>query len=405
MGKFNLKERGFMSGILEGVKVLDFGRYIAGPFCGALLADYGAEVIRIERVGGSEDRYVTPVTEDGQGAMFLQLNRNKMGLTLNPTKDKGREIVRRLVENSDIVIANLPEQTLKSMGLDYDDLKLINPGIILTSNTAFGTTGPYAERVGFDGVAQAMSGAMDMTGQPDQPTKAYAPYVDFCSASLAAFGTLLAYLEKQKTGKGQRVQTSLLQTALTTTNSLLIEQEILNVNRVASMNRAQTSGPSDTFKTKDGWILVQTVGGPLFERWVKLMGEENWLNDERFNDDLSRGENGELISARMSDWCAERTSQEAIQALESSRIPVGEVLKAKETLNEEHILKKGSFIKMKYPTMDKEYSVVGPAIELSENPGQIKTRSPELGEHNVEILSGLGYTQEDIEQFKIDRII
>ncbi len=405
MGKFNLKETGFMSGILEGVKVLDFGRYIAGPFCGALLADYGAEVIRIERVSGSEDRYVTPVTEDGQGAMFLQLNRNKLGLTLNPTKDKGREIVRRLVENSDIVIANLPEQTLKSMGLDYDDLKLINPGIILTSNTAFGTTGPYAERVGFDGVAQAMSGAMDMTGQPDQPTKAYAPYVDFCSASLAAFGTLLAYLEKQKTGKGQRVQTSLLQTALTTTNSLLIEQEILNVNRVASMNRAQTSGPSDTFKTKDGWILVQTVGGPLFERWVKLMGEENWLNDERFNDDLSRGENGELISARMSDWCAERTSQEAIQALESSRIPVGEVLKAKETLNEEHILKKGSFIKMKYPTMDKEYSVVGPAIELSENPGQIKTRSPELGEHNVEILSGLGYTQEDIEQFKIDRII
>ncbi len=405
MGKFNLKETGFMSGILEGVKVLDFGRYIAGPFCGALLADYGAEVIRIERVSGSEDRYVTPVTEDGQGAMFLQLNRNKMGLTLNPTKDKGREIVRRLVENSDIVIANLPEQTLKSMGLDYDDLKLINPGIILTSNTAFGTTGPYAERVGFDGVAQAMSGAMDMTGQPDQPTKAYAPYVDFCSASLAAFGTLLAYLEKQKTGKGQRVQTSLLQTALTTTNSLLIEQEILNVNRVASMNRAQTSGPSDTFKTKDGWILVQTVGGPLFERWVKLMGEENWLTDERFKDDLSRGENGELISARMSDWCAERTSKEAIQALESSRIPVGEVLKAKETLNEEHILKKGSFIKMKYPTMDKEYSVVGPAIELSENPGQIKTRSPELGEHNIEILSGLGYTQEDIEQFKIDRII
>ena len=405
MGKFNLKEISCMSGILDGVKVLDFGRYIAGPFCGALLADYGAEVIRIERVNGSEDRYVTPVTEDGQGAMFLQLNRNKMGLTLNPTKEKGREIVRRLVKNSDIVIANLPEQTLKSMGLDYKDLKSINPGIILTSNTAFGTTGPYAERVGFDGVAQAMSGAMDMTGNPDQPTKAYAPYVDFCSASLAAFGTLLAYIEKQKTGKGQRVQTSLLQTALTTTNSLLIEQEILNVNRVASMNRAQTSGPSDTFKTKDGWILVQTVGGPLFERWAKLMGEDNWLNDERFNNDLSRGENGELISARMSDWCSERTSQEAIKDLENSRIPVGEILKAEETLNEEHILKKGSFIKMNYPTMNEEYSVVGPAIELSENPGQIKTRSPELGEHNIEILSSLGYTQEDIEQFKIDRII
>lgn len=394
-----------MSGVLEGVKVLDFGRYIAGPFCGALLADYGAEVIRIERVNGSEDRYVTPVSEDGQGAMFLQLNRNKLGLTLNPTKEKGQEIVKKLVQKSDIVIANLPEQTLKSMGLDYEELKEINPGIILTSNTAFGTTGPYAERVGFDGVAQAMSGAMDMTGEPEQPTKAYAPYVDFCSASLAAFGTLLAYLEKQKTGKGQRVQTSLLQTALTTTNSLLIEQEILNINRVASLNRAQTSGPSDTFKTKDGWILVQTVGGPLFERWVDLMGEKDWLEDKRFKDDLSRGENGHLISERMSEWCAERTSKEAILELEGSRIPVGEVLKASETLKEEHIIKKGSFVKLNYPTMDKEYSVVGPAVELSENPGVIKSRSPQLGEHNEEILSGLGYSQDEITQLKSERII
>ena len=394
-----------MNGVLEGVKVLDFGRYIAGPFCGALLADYGAEVIRIERVNGSEDRYVTPVSEDGQGAMFLQLNRNKLGLTLNPTKEKGQEIVKKLVQKSDIVIANLPEQTLKSMGLDYEELKEINPGIILTSNTAFGTTGPYAERVGFDGVAQAMSGAMDMTGEPEQPTKAYAPYVDFCSASLAAFGTLLAYLEKQKTGKGQRVQTSLLQTALTTTNSLLIEQEILNINRVASLNRAQTSGPSDTFKTKDGWILVQTVGGPLFERWVNLMGEKDWLEDKRFKDDLSRGENGHLISERMSEWCAERTSKEAIMELEGSRIPVGEVLKASETLKEEHILKKGSFVKLNYPTMDKEYSVVGPAVELSKNPGVIKSRSPQLGEHNEEILSGLGYSQDEITQLKSERII
>ena len=394
-----------MSEILEGVKVLDFGRYIAGPFCGALLADYGADVIRIERVNGSEDRYVTPVTEDGQGAMFLQLNRNKLGLTLNPTKEKGKEIIKKLVERSDIVIANLPEQTLKSMSLDYERLKVINPGIILTSNTAFGTSGPYAERVGFDGVAQAMSGAMDMTGDPDQPTKAYAPYVDFCSASLAAFGTVLAYLEKLKTGRGQRVQTSLLQTALTTTNNLLIEQELLDINRIASMNRAQTSGPSDTFQTKDGWILVQTVGQPLFERWVNLMGEEEWLDDERFKDDLSRGDNGHLISERMSEWCAERTSKEAIDELEKSRIPVGEVLRAQETLKERHIVEKGSFVKLSYPTLKEEYSVVGPAIELSENPGKIKHRSPELGEHNQQILMELGYTQEEINQLKQDRII
>ena len=231
-------------GILHGIKVLDFGRYIAGPFCGALLGDYGAEVIRIERVDGSEDRFVTPVTKNEEGAMFLQLNRNKLGFTVNPMKEEGREIVERLVKKSDVVIANLPENTLHSMGLDYERLAKINPAIILTSNTAFGTSGPYAERVGFDGVAQAMSGAMDMTGDPDVPSKAYSPYVDFCSASLAAYGTLLALMQREKTGKGQRVQTSLLQSALTMTNSLVIEQEFLNVNRVASQNRSQTSGPS-----------------------------------------------------------------------------------------------------------------------------------------------------------------
>ena len=394
-----------MSSILEGIKVLDFGRYIAGPFCGALLADYGAEVIRIERVDGSEDRYVTPVTEDGQGAMFLQLNRNKLGMTLNPTKEKGKEIVKRLVKNSDVVIANLPESTLKSMGLDYESLFKINPKIILTSNTAFGTTGPYAERVGFDGVAQAMSGAMDMTGNPEEPTKAYAPYVDFCSASLAAFGTLLAYLDREKTGKGQRVQTSLLQTALTTTNSTLIEQDLLQANRVATLNRSQTSGPSDSFQTKDGWILVQTVGQPLFERWAHLVGEEAWIDDPRFKDDLIRGENGILISERMTQWCSERTNQEAIKELEKSRIPVGEVLKAEETLKEPHILEKGAFVKMSYPTLDKEYPVAAPAVELSDKPGNIRTRSPQLGEHNKQILSGLGYSEEEIEDLKVNRII
>ena len=392
-------------GILDGIKVLDFGRYIAGPFCGALLGDYGAEVIRIERVDGSEDRFVTPVTDNEEGAMFLQLNRNKLGFTVNPTKEEGREIVERLVKKADVVIANLPENTLHSMGLDYERLKKINPAIVLTSNTAFGTIGPYAEKVGFDGVAQAMSGAMDMTGDPDLPSKAYSPYVDFCSASLAAYGTLLALMERQKTGKGQRVQTSLLQSALTMTNSLIIEQELLKVNRVASQNRAQTSGPSDTFKTKDGWILVQTVGQPLFKRWTELVGAEEWLNDERFKDDLSRGNNSLLISKKMAEWCSKRTNHEAMQELETSRIPVGEVLKAKDVINDPHIKEQKVYKDMQYPELDKTVPVVGPAIELSDNPGEIRTRAPLLGEHNIQILHDLGYSDDEIMKFKTNRII
>lgn len=392
-------------GILAGIKVLDFGRYIAGPFCGALLGDYGAEVIRIERVDGSEDRFVTPVTNNQEGAMFLQLNRNKIGFTVNPTKEKGREIIEKLVKESDVVIANLPEDTLFSMGLDYERLSKINPRIVLTSNTAFGTSGPYAKRVGFDGVAQAMSGAMDMTGDPDVPSKAYSPYVDFCSASLAAYGTLLALMEREKTGKGQRVQTSLLQSALTMTNSLVIEQELLKVDRVASQNRAQTSGPSDTFKTKDGWILVQTVGQPLFNRWVELVGAEEWIDDERFKDDLSRGNNSKLISEKMSEWCAERTNEEAMKELESSRIPVGEVLKAKDVMKDPHIKEKGFFQDTSYPGLEENLPIVGPAVELSANPGEIKLRAPLLGEHNDKILTDLGYTKNEIEQFKKDRVI
>ncbi len=391
--------------ILEGYRVLDFGRYIAGPFCGALLSDFGAEVIRIERVDGSEDRFTTPVAEDGAGSMFLQMNRNKLGLTLNPMKTEGKEIIAKLTKTADVVIANLPEKTLIAMGLDYESLLKINKKIILTSNTAFGTSGPYADRVGFDGVAQAMSGSMDMSGDPELPTKNYAPYVDFCSASLAAYGTCLALMEREKTGKGQRVKTSLLATALTMTNGLVMEQELLNVNREATFNRAQTAAPSDTFKTKDGWILIATVGQPLFERWANLMGEKEWLEDERFCNDLSRGNYSEIISKRMSKWCAERTSKEAIEELDKARIPVGEVLKANQVVNEPHIAARGLFQKVPYPKTKDSVPIVVSPLELSGNPGEIKSRAPLLGEHTDQILKEIGYSNEEISNLRDKRII
>ena len=149
-----------MSGVLEGIRVLDFGRYIAGPFCGTMLGDLGAEVIRIEKLDGSEDRWVTPVAEGGEGAMFLQMGRNKLGMTLDPMKPAGREIVQKLVAVSDVVIANLPYEDLRRMGIDYETLSATNPRIILATNSTFGSEGPYAKRVGFDTIGQAMSGAM-----------------------------------------------------------------------------------------------------------------------------------------------------------------------------------------------------------------------------------------------------
>ena len=392
-------------GILHGYRVLDFGRYIAGPFCGTLLGDYGAEVIRVERVKGSEDRYLQPVTDKGEGSMFLQLNRNKLGFTLNPTKPEGKSIVEKLVKTADVVIANLPDSTLKAMHLDYESLEKVNPKIILTSNTAFGTTGPYSDRVGFDGVAQAMSGAMNMTGDPDIPLKAFSPYVDFCTASLAAYGTLLAILARQKTGKGQRVQTSLLSTALTMTNSHVMEQKLLKKNRIATRNRSQTSAPADTFQTKDGWVLVHTVGQPLFERWAELIGEPEWISDPRFKDDISRGDHGEIISNRMAKWCKDKTNKEVLNKLDKARIPGGEVLRAKEVLEEQHIIARNLFLDLEYANLKEPAPIMSPAVELSENPGHINHSAPLLGEHTETIMIELGYTKEEIKNLKNNKII
>ena len=171
-----------MAGVLEGVRVLDFGRYIAGPYCACLLGDMGADVIRVEKTHGSEDRWVAPIAEGGEGGLFMQVNRNKRGLTLNPMKPEGRDVVRRLAATADVVVANLPDPALTAMGLDYTSLAAVKPDIILTSVSAFGAGGPSSEKVGFDGIGQAMSGAMYLSGRPGEPTKSYVPYVDFTTA-------------------------------------------------------------------------------------------------------------------------------------------------------------------------------------------------------------------------------
>jgi crotonobetainyl-CoA:carnitine CoA-transferase CaiB-like acyl-CoA transferase len=394
-----------MDKVLKGIRVLDFGRYIAGPYCATLLGDLGAQVIRIEKVDGSEDRFLSPVTEQGDGAMFMQMGRNKLGMTLNPMKEEGREIVKKLVATADVVVANLPPDTLASMGLDYDSLCAIKPDIILTMISAFGRGGPYEKRVGFDGLGQAMSGSMYMSGTPEQPAKAYAPFIDFGTASLSAFGTMAALFQRQKTGQGQIVEGALFNTALTMMNGTLIEQAMIEVNRVASLNRSQTSAPADTFRTRDGWVLVQSVGGPLFKRWADLMGEDHWLQDPRFKDDISRGDHGEIISERLARWCAERSSEEVLAAMEEARIPAGPVLSPQQVLEDPHIAAKGLFQAIEYPGADKAAPVMKTPVELSATPGEIKHRAPTLGEHTDQIMLELGYDAATIKDLREKRVI
>ncbi|HJZ42634.1 MAG TPA: CoA transferase [Hyphomicrobiaceae bacterium] len=382
-----------MAGVLDGIRVLDFGRYIAGPYCATLLAEQGAEVIRIEKREGSEDRYQAPVTETGEGALFLQINRNKLGLTLDPMLPEGQEIVRKLVATADVVVANLPPQTLAAMQLDYDSLKAVKPDIILTTVTAYGRGGPYSERVGFDGIGQAMSGAVYMTGEPDQPYRAQVAWVDFSTALHCAFGTMAALMARKATGKGQWVEGALLATAVTLSNALLIEQAMIEANRVPTGNRGQTSGPVDLFRTRDGWILCQVVGNPLFKRWARLMGEEHWLTDPRFKDDIDRGNNGAVISERMGRWCAERTSAEALETLAKAKIPSGPVLKPQQTLDDPHIQAMGFFQPVEYPGARKPAPIAKAPIWMGGSQNPIRRRAPTLGEHTDQILGELGYSK------------
>ena len=394
-----------MSGVLEGIRVLDFGRYIAGPFCGTMLGDLGAEVIRIEKLEGSEDRWVTPVVEGGEGAMFLQMGRNKLGLTLNPMKPAGREIVKKLVAVSDVVIANLPYEDLQKMGIDYDTIAAINPRIILATTSTFGSEGPYATRVGFDTIGQAMSGAMFLSGDGEVPTRMNAPFVDFGTALLNTVGVLAALIDRAKSGMGQKVETALLRTAINITNGHLIEQAMLSLNRIATLNRGFTAGPSDTFKCKDGWIYAMTIGQPLFVRWCKLMGDEALARDPRFKDDLARGDNGEALSAIMQTWCDTRTTAEALAALEANRIPAGPVYTPQQALDDKHVQDAKFLHPMDFPGAGKPVPVLQEPVKLSRTPLTIRRRAPTLGEHTDQILQELGYEPDVIQQLRADRVI
>lgn len=398
-----------MTSPLTGVRVLDFGRYIAGPYCAMLLSDFGAEVIRVERREGGEDRYVAPITEplsgSGEGPMFIGLNRNKKSVTLDPGHPESREIKRRLIASADVVVANLPMNVLRKLGLDYDSLAAIKPDVILTQISAFGAEGPYADRVGFDPVAQAMSGAMGVTGFPGAPVRSVVPFEDFGTALHAAFGTMVALYERQKTGRGQVVEASLLATGVTFMQTLLAERYVTGVERRQQGNTAFHVAPSDTYRTKDGWIIIHVIGNPMFERWASLVGRADLIDDPRCADDISRANNHQLITDAMNAWTGHRTTGEAMRELEEARVPCGKVYELDEVFDDRQVKARELIRFVEYPGGAKPVPLPNTPMRLSETPGEIRSRAPMLGEHTDEVLRELGFNVEEIAKFRADKII
>lgn len=389
-----------MSGVLDGIRVLDFGRYVAGPYCATLLGFLGAEVIRVERPGGGEDRGIAPVTRDGDGAGWLQMGVNKRSLTVALGTPDGSEILRRLIATADVLVVNLPPPALRKLGLDYPTVSAIRPDIVMASLSAFGSTGPWAAKGGFDGVAQAMSGAMLFSGEEGRPMKAAAPYADFGTGLYGALGVLAALLERTRSGRGQLVEASLLGTAMSFFGAFLTEEAVTGIGRTGSGNRVQTSAPSDVFATRDGHILMHTVGNGLFRRCAELVGAPEWLEDPRFASDEERGVNNAPLCERLAGWCAGRTTAEALAELERAGVPAGPVLSAREVLSHPQVLAAGLMQALAHPGLDAPVPVVVPPVGLSATPGSLRSGAPAVGADTDAVLRGLGYGDADIARLR-----
>lgn len=394
-----------MGGPLEGIRVIDFGRFIAGPYCAMLLADFGADVIRVERRTGGEDRRVGPVTESGEGGLFLNCNRNKRGITLELGHPQAREITRRLVSNADIIIVNLPIGVMKKLGLDYDSLRAIKEDIILVMASAFGPDGPYAERVGFDGVAQAMSGAMSLTGFPGPPVRSIVSWADYGTALHGAFGAMAALYHRQNTGRGQLVDVSLLATGVTFMTPLLAELKTRGIRREQLGNTGYYAAPSDAYQTSDGWIIVPTIGNQMFSRWARTIGREELIDDPRLVDDISRGNNANVINEAMSRWCSERTREQAISELEAGRVPCGPCYDLDEVLGDRQVNARNLLEEIEYPGGSKPIPIASTPVRLSESTGGACRRAPTLGEHTDEVLADIGFSQGEIAELRESRVV
>jgi len=397
-----------MAGALNGIRVLDLGRFIASPFCGALLADLGADVIRVERPGGNEDRFLGFLMPIGYSYNFANMNRNKRDITLNFEKvEKARQILLELVKYTDVVVQNFSPEAATAIGVTYENFKTVKPDIIFARISAFGTTGPYQHRIGFDQIMKGVSGAMSISGFSPTPTREQSNHIDYMTAALTAVGVISALYHRAQTGEGQVVDTCLLQTGVTFMASVIAEWELAQMKRVQVGNRGYFVGPTDLYGTKDGkWLMLCLQTNSIWRRFCKHIGREDLVKDPRLQTDFDRWEHRDIVDPVVAQWVASMTASEVIAVSEKIPIPCGICYDQTEVAHDPQVEAIGALSQVPFPDGFTKVNVTSPPLKMSATPTKIYRSFPTVGQDNEEVYGKLlGYSKAELMKLKEEGVI
>ncbi len=382
---------------LEGMKIIDCSQVLAGPFCTMLLADMGADVIKIEKpAGGDDTRHMGPPFVSGESAAFLAMNRNKRSIVLDFKQKSGVEAARRLAKDADVMIENYRAGTIDRLGLGYEEMSAANPALIYCSISGFGRTGPYARRGGYDLIAQGMSGLMSITGMPGSPpVKVGVPMADLNAGMFAAYGILSAYIHRLKTGEGQYLEVSLLESALA---YMVWESGIYFTTGEVSHplgSAHRLSAPYQSLKTRDGYINVGAPNDTNWERMVRTMGRDDLLEDERFTDNAGRMANRSDLEVELESTLTEHDTARWLEKFDRAGFPAGPVLDMEQVWSNEQVQARNMDVELDHPVAG-AVRHIGLAAKLYSTPGRMKWPAPTMGQHTDEVLAEAGYSSAEI---------
>ena len=372
---------------LYGLKVLDLSRYISGPFCGQVLGDLGADVVKVERVDGGEEGRRVGEMVNGETLFFLGANRNKRSLTVDFRHAEGQAILKQLAAEADILIENFRPGTLEKMGLGYDLLSAANPGLILARITGFGQDGPMASHPCFDGAAQAHSGLMTLTGQPDgPPTMAGIFVADYSTALYGAIAILAALQARSRTGRGQIIEATLMDSAMSMLTTAIGESKLLGVEQTRLGNRDRYLAPSHCFKSRDGrWIYVVAGNDQHFDRFCETMSKPELARDPRFSNPIVRNRNVAELETIINAWASMLDGADILDRLHGAGIPCEPVATIADVIENPQVMYRGQIVDIPHPRSG-TIPVPAPAMKMSATPPAVRRGPPALGEHTAEVL-------------------